>query len=103
MTGVAAESVSESTTVFAGDADGLVLGVVVPLGPAAGSAEEVDFSAAAWKGTTSPPVEGMAKSYTELTMLGRNLGSEKILGTWEGRQSWGGRFRRTRSDPDETP
>ena len=76
---------SESSIAPAGDGGRLVLGVLVPPRPHAGSSGETDFSGAAQKGAASSLVEGMAKSYTELAMLGRNLGSEKTLGTWEGR------------------
>ena len=60
----------------------------MPPGPPADSSREADFSgaaceAAACEGAASSLVEGMAKSYTKLAMLGRNLGSEKTLGTWE--------------------
>ena len=45
------------------------------------SSGDVDFLGAAQKGVASLRTGGMAKSYTELAMLGKNLGSEKTLGT----------------------
>ena len=76
-----------------GDGGRLILGVPVPSGPPAGPPRGADFSGTACegaaregvahKGAASSVVEGMANSYTEVAMLGRNLGSEKILGTWE--------------------
>ena len=90
---VATESVSESSIISMGDGGRLVLGVLVPPGPPAGPPRGADFSGtacegaahedAACKGAATSVVESMANSYTEVAMLGRNLGSEKILGTWE--------------------
>ena len=87
---VATESVSESSIIPTGDGGRLILGVLVPPGPPTGPPRGADFSGtacegAAHKGAASSVVQGMANSYTEVAMLGRNLESEKILGTWEDR------------------
>ena len=65
----------------AGDGGKLILGVLVPPRLPADSPGEVDFSGAAQKGGALLCIGGMAKSYTELAMLGKNLESEKTWGT----------------------
>ena len=64
-----------------GDADRLIMGVLVPSWLPENSSGEVAFSGAPEKGGISLGTGGVTKLYTELAMLGRNRGSEKTLDT----------------------